>query len=211
MPDNVRRPRSRVYGGPGGTPECVAEAGGFEPRYGELEMRRSRLSERKRQNIVPMKFLSRSRCSNFGDRAEWMESRASERNGPFGEQKASSADRESGAKMRNRCYYWAYLPRSSPGEYAALSRLAEGEELGSNLLRVTLSSLADPGDLGGFSKRPPPEVACSSQKEATDNSRSVSGGGCDGPKASRGQPTGYPNERAGINRRPCQARTEPPD
>jgi hypothetical protein len=28
--------------------------------------------------------------------------------------------------MRNRCCYWAQLPRSSPGEYAALGKLAEG-------------------------------------------------------------------------------------
>jgi hypothetical protein len=26
-------------------PDCLAEAGGFEPRYGELEIRRSRLAE----------------------------------------------------------------------------------------------------------------------------------------------------------------------
>ena len=31
--------------------------------------------------------------------------------------------------------------------------LAEGEELGSNLLRVTQSSLGDPGDLGGSSEK----------------------------------------------------------
>ena len=38
--------------------------------------------------------------------------------------------------MRNRCCYWACLPASSPGEYPALGKLAEGEELGSNLLRT---------------------------------------------------------------------------
>ena len=37
--------------------------------------------------------------------------------------------------MRNRCCYWGYLPASSPGEYAALGKLAEGEEPGSNLLQ----------------------------------------------------------------------------
>jgi len=41
----------------------------------------------------------------------------------------------SGVRSSNesRCYYWPYLPASSPGEYAALDKLAEGEELGSNL------------------------------------------------------------------------------
>jgi hypothetical protein len=38
--------------------------------------------------------------------------------------------------MRNPCCYWGYLPASSPGDYAALGKLAEGEELGSNLLHV---------------------------------------------------------------------------
>jgi hypothetical protein len=40
------RPNLPVLGAPGRTPECVAEAGGFELRNGELEIRPSRLSER---------------------------------------------------------------------------------------------------------------------------------------------------------------------
>jgi hypothetical protein len=52
--------------------------------------------------------------------------------------------------MRNWCCYWAYLPANSPGEYAALSKVAEGEELGSNLLHVARSSR---GSSGG-SERP---------------------------------------------------------
>jgi hypothetical protein len=44
--------------------------------------------------------------------------------------------------MRNRCCYWAYLPTSPRGEYTALAKLAEGEELGSNLLRVAQRSPA---------------------------------------------------------------------
>jgi hypothetical protein len=82
--------------------------------------------------------------------------------------------------MRNRCCYWAFLPASSAGDYPALGKLAEGEELGSNLLRVTQSSLGDPGGLGRFfGKGPPPEVACSSLKGA----RPIPGlDGCTGPK-----------------------------
>ena len=48
--------------------------------------------------------------------------------------------------MRNRCCYWAYLPASSGGENAAVGKLAEGEELGSNLLRVGQSSRWGPID-----------------------------------------------------------------
>jgi hypothetical protein len=44
--------------------------------------------------------------------------------------------------MRNRCCYWANLPANSSGECAALDKLAEGEELGSNLLQVCLRSPA---------------------------------------------------------------------
>jgi hypothetical protein len=80
--------------------------------------------------------------------------------------------------MRNCCCYWASLPASSPGEYPALGKLAEGEELGSNLLRVAQSSLGDPGGLGGSSeKAPPPEVTCSSLKGAARYPRSVPGVG----------------------------------
>src|SRR3981081_276337 len=51
--------------------------------------------------------------------------------------------------MRNRCCYWAFLPTRSLGENAAPADLAEGEELGSNLLRVPQSSLWGPsGHLG---------------------------------------------------------------
>jgi hypothetical protein len=68
--------------------EWLAEAGGFEPRYGGLEIIYQTLSpvRKKRQNLFPLKFISNSKRSNFENRTEWMESRASERNGPFGEQ-----------------------------------------------------------------------------------------------------------------------------
>ena len=41
--------------------------------------------------------------------------------------------------MRNRCCYWAQLPTNSRGEYTTSAKVAEGEELGSNLLRATKS------------------------------------------------------------------------
>jgi hypothetical protein len=63
----------------------------------------SRLPVReKRQNLFRLKLISNSKCSNFENRTEWMESRAPVRNGLFGE-------------------------------------LAEGDELGSNLLHVDQS------------------------------------------------------------------------
>jgi hypothetical protein len=61
---------------------------------------------------------------------------------------AGSAYRESGAQMRNRCCYRAQLPVSSAGEYRTLSNLAEGEELGSNLLQVAESSSWGLGEYG---------------------------------------------------------------
>jgi hypothetical protein len=44
------------------------------------------------------------------------------------------------SSIRNGYGYWAQLPTRSPGEHTALVKLAEGEELGSNLLRVAQSS-----------------------------------------------------------------------
>jgi hypothetical protein len=44
--------------------------------------------------------------------------------------------------MRNRCCYWAYLPARLPRERTAPGMLAEGEELGSNLLHVGQRTLA---------------------------------------------------------------------
>jgi nitroreductase len=60
--------------------------------------------------------------------------------------------------MRNRCCYWAYLPANSPGEYAALGKVAEGEELGSNLLRVRQRTLTS--SIGGGSSTPQRAIKC---------------------------------------------------
>jgi hypothetical protein len=43
------------------------------------------LVRQKRQNLFPLKLISNSKCSDFENRTEWMESRGSEKNGPFGE------------------------------------------------------------------------------------------------------------------------------
>ncbi len=48
--------------------------------------------------------------------------------------------------MRNCCCYWACLPANSPGEHTALGKLAEGEELGSNLLHAGQRSPAYPSE-----------------------------------------------------------------
>jgi hypothetical protein len=82
--------------------------------------------------------------------------------------------------MRNRYFYWAYLPTSSPEEYRALSKLAEGEELGSNLLRVTQRSLGDSGGLGRFSGKCRRQRSLQQPKGGPPDTRF---GACTGPKA----------------------------
>jgi hypothetical protein len=47
---------------------------------------------------------------------------------------------------KKRLRYWAELPTRLPGEHSTLGELAEGEELGSNLLHVFQSSVAVPWD-----------------------------------------------------------------
>jgi hypothetical protein len=64
--------------------ECLAGAGGFEPRYGELELALSAVREEP-QNLFSLKFIGPSKRWNFENRTESAESRASEINGPFGE------------------------------------------------------------------------------------------------------------------------------
>ena len=78
---------------PAGTPRAVV---------GELEVESSRPSERNRRTF-PLKFISSAKSFKFGDPYRSVESRASERSGPFGENKADSANQESGAQTSNRC------------------------------------------------------------------------------------------------------------
>ena len=87
----------------------------------------------------------------------------------------------------------------------AATKLAEGEELGSNLLRVTQSSLGDSGGLGRFSEKGRRRCRLRSLK----GPRPIPGlGGCTGPKAflARRPADSNPNERTTIIRRPRQTR-----
>lgn len=58
------------------------------------------------QNHIASEFTSGSKRSNFENRTDSAESRALERNEPFGEEGADSADLRSGAQIRNRCEHW---------------------------------------------------------------------------------------------------------
>jgi hypothetical protein len=63
--------------------------------------------QEKRSNHFPSALISCSKRSNFENRTEAMESRASEINEPFGEKWADFTNQGFSAPMRNRCYYWA--------------------------------------------------------------------------------------------------------
>jgi len=65
---------------------------GFEPRHMPFEIGCSSLSKRKSQNPSSLRLLSLSKHSNFENRNGFAESRASEKNGPFGEETADPAD-----------------------------------------------------------------------------------------------------------------------
>jgi hypothetical protein len=83
------------------------------------------LIREKRPKRFPSTLINCSKRANFENRTESVESRASERNGPFGEQKAGTAERQSRAQIANGYGYEAQLPTSSPGEHTALGKLAE--------------------------------------------------------------------------------------
>ncbi len=59
-------------------------AGGFEPRYGELDSMLSPVREGS-QNLFLLKFIGPSKRWNFANRTESAQSRAPEINGTFGE------------------------------------------------------------------------------------------------------------------------------
>jgi len=60
-------------------------AAGFEPQYGKFESGCSCLAERTCRNPISTGLISGSKHSNFENRTESIESRASERNGAFRE------------------------------------------------------------------------------------------------------------------------------
>jgi hypothetical protein len=64
----------------------MAGAEGIEPRYGDFELGCSRLFERSYRVPISLAFISLSKYSNLENRTEAAESRAPERNGPFGEE-----------------------------------------------------------------------------------------------------------------------------
>jgi hypothetical protein len=63
----------------------AAAPNGWSRKTGCCGLNTSRLSERSAINLFPLRFTSNSKLSNSENRTEWMESRASERIGPFGE------------------------------------------------------------------------------------------------------------------------------
>jgi hypothetical protein len=113
---------------------------------------------------------------------------------------------ESRAKIRI-CYgYWAQLPTSSPGEYCDFGKLAEGEELGSNLLRVAQSSLWGPsGHLGCRSPLVRPILPF--HPGQTDRGEWLKRSGS---RHGAGRPSGPYHPGTNL-RHPYQAHAEPPD
>src|ERR1700730_13534054 len=67
---------------------------------------------------------------------EWAESRGLERNGPSENNGEILPVVSPELKLQNNYGYWTQLPTRLPGEHTTLGKLAEGEELGSNLLQV---------------------------------------------------------------------------
>jgi hypothetical protein len=70
------------------------------------------------------------------NRTEWAESRGLERNGPSENNGEILPVVSPELKLQNNYGYWTQLPTRLPGEHTTLGKLAEGEELGSNLLQV---------------------------------------------------------------------------
>jgi hypothetical protein len=75
-----------------GTQECLAGAGGFESRYGEIRNRMLLPAREDLQNPISSEFINTSKHSNFENRTESAESRDLERIEPFGEEWSGSAD-----------------------------------------------------------------------------------------------------------------------
>jgi hypothetical protein len=65
----------------------TSELPGYEDSNLEMANWNQTLSpvREKTQNLFPLEFISNSKRSNFENRTEPVKSRASERNGPFGE------------------------------------------------------------------------------------------------------------------------------
>jgi hypothetical protein len=57
--------------------------------------------------------------------------------------------------MRNRCCYWGYLPASSPGEYAALGKLAERERFEHKVRPLEVDLFGSKLSVSPLQRRPP--------------------------------------------------------
>ena len=66
--------------------ECLAGAEGIKLRYGDFEIRFARLSKRSYRTPISLAFISLSEHSNLKNRTEFAQSKAPERNEPFGEE-----------------------------------------------------------------------------------------------------------------------------
>jgi len=91
-------------------------------------------------------------------------------------------------------------------------RLAEGEKLGSNLLRVAQSSLAEPNELEGLGEGPRPprgRLQRPSGGPARSDTAQLRGGSGAAMRPPRTNHT--PNKRTGTIRRLHPTLTEPPD
>ena len=124
--------------------DWLAGAEGIEPRYGDFEIGCSCCS----------RGVAKTPCMRIHKRLEILEFRE-----PYGICKVQSSG-EKWAIWRRRGGFcrlevrssnqksllnWGKLPTPSRGEAMAATKLAEGEELGSNLLHVAQSIPGDPG------------------------------------------------------------------
>src|SRR5260370_25408440 len=101
--------------------------------------RLNRLSPIQKKRPTPLSTEAHKWLKTIGFREPYLKSGVHR----FGEKRSSNravlACRESRGQIRNDHGYWAYDPASSPREYTALSKLAEREELRSNLLQYVSS------------------------------------------------------------------------
>jgi hypothetical protein len=84
--------QSRLFWELGPNAGMAGWGGRYRTWSGDFELGRSRLFERGYRTPVSMAFISLSKHSNLENRTESAESRAQERNGPFGEERADFAD-----------------------------------------------------------------------------------------------------------------------
>ena len=82
------------------------------------------------------KSISRSNYSYFENRTDLQSPELRREIGLSEKNEPAQPIGEFVAQMRNRCRYWLNCRQLLRGEYTASGKLADGEELGSNLLHV---------------------------------------------------------------------------